>query len=303
MRHSDSQTLSTSILLAVLSAIFMGTIGIVSKTTGLSADVVTFYRLFFGAAIMLGYLVIARRAHLLSARPPWQVVVNGIFLASFIVFYVQAMNYTSMANAIMLIYLAPITASIIAHFWLKEHLTPRSIALIATALFGFAMMMEFKFSFNQGSHESLGLGFGVLSMAAYAGFILINRIMPASYPVLARTWYQLLIGALCMLPFLLMAPVWPEQWQWGWLLAAGLIPGFLAILFAVSALNHLHSSLFGTLAYFEPVAVVTFGWVLFDESLNTLQLTGCGVIMLSGIIQAISSSRQNKTLQQETAHA
>lgn len=43
-------------------------------------------------------------------------IFNGALLAGFIIFYVQAMNLTSMANAIMLVYLAPVAASIFAHF-------------------------------------------------------------------------------------------------------------------------------------------------------------------------------------------
>ncbi|EAR59623.1 DMT family transporter [Neptuniibacter caesariensis] len=282
---------NSSIVLAILSAVFMGTIGVISKFTGLSAEVVTFYRLFFGGLIMLCYLQFTTGVRILFSRPPWQVLLNGCFLSGFIVCYVQAMNYTSMANAIMMVYLAPVAASIFAHFFLGERLNRISFGLIAVALFGFVMMMEFQLNLVEGGNDIIGLGYGAAALFAYAGFIVINRIMPASYPVFSRTWYQLMVGALCMLPFLFLAPMEIDLQQWSWLLLAGLVPGFLAILFAVMALDKLPSTLFGTLAYFEPVAVVIFGWVLFAETLSPLQMSGCAVILASGITQALLSTK------------
>ena len=72
-----------------------------------------------------------------------------------------------------------------------------------------------------------------------------------------------------------------------WLLATGLIPGFLAITFAVAALSRLPAATFGTLAYFEPLAVVFFGWALFGEALSPMQLMGCALIMGSGCAKAL----------------
>lgn len=77
-----------------------------------------------------------------------------------------------------------------------------------------------------------------------------------------------------------------------WLLGTGLIPGFLAITFAVAALSRLTAATFGTLAYFEPLAVVFFGWSLFGENLSGLQLAGCATIMASGCLKALA----NRTL-------
>ncbi|MBQ0831576.1 EamA family transporter [Marinobacter sp.] len=67
----------------------------------------------------------------------------------------MALNYTSMANAVMLLYLAPVTASAVAHFFMGERLSGLSVALIGVALFGFAMMMEFDFNLTGRKEESI----------------------------------------------------------------------------------------------------------------------------------------------------
>ena len=288
------------LLMAVASAVLMGTIGVISRYAGLSAETLTFYRLGLGAVLMLAYLLLVGQARLLWHWPGWRVLINGGLLSAFIVCYVQAMLYTSMANAIMMVYLSPVTASIVAHFCMGERLSPAGIGLILLALFGFAMMMEFQLSFDN-PEDATGMLFALLAMLAYAGFILMNRIMPARVHTYTRCWYQLLAGALCMLPLMLQQGESISTAQWGWLFMAGLLPGFLAILFAVVALRELPAATFGTLAYMEPIAVVTFGWVLFDQSLNLMQLSGCGLILGSGIAQALLSQRQERKLRARLA--
>jgi len=292
---SPAQPIAFSYLaMAALSAVLMGTIGVISRFTGLDAQTVTFYRLAFAALLMLGYLGFSHKLHLLRCRPSWQVLVNGVLLASFILFYVEAMNHTSMANAIMIVYLAPIAASIVAHFFLRERLTAVNLLLIAAALFGFAMMQEFRLDFSANEAEGIGLVYALLSLCTYAGFIVINRLVPGSIHVFTRTWYQLAVGALCLLPFMLQVEPPAAAWQWGWLVIAGLFPGFLAILFAVMALRHLPAAVFGTLVYLEPIAVVLFGWLIFNETLSPLQMSGCLIILVSGISQGWFSTRQSR---------
>ena len=273
------------IVTAILAGLFMGTMGVFSRKTGLDAEVITFFRLFFGAAFLTLLLVLTRRLRLLLVWPTWPVLVNGLMLAGFIIFYVQAMYLTSMAMAIMVLYLAPLVASVYAHFFLGERLNLQSVVLICTALFGFAMMMEFKLDFSSGTNHVLGLGFATLGLCCYSAFILINRTIDSRVHVYTRTFYQLLAGAVCMVPFFITDFPRVSGTNWVWLLGAGFIPGFLGILFAVIALERLPAATFGTLAYFEPIFVVVLGWAIFGERLNDLQLAGCLLILVSGAVK------------------
>jgi drug/metabolite transporter (DMT)-like permease len=279
------------IVAAILAGLFMGTMGIFSRKTGLNAEVITFFRLLLGAGFLTLLMLLTRRTRHLWCWPAWPVLINGMMLAGFIIFYVQAMYLTTMANAIMIVYLAPLAASIYAHFFLGEKLNLISIVLICTALFGFAMMMEFKIDFSSGSNHALGIGCAALSLCCYAIFILINRTIGPAIHVYTRTFYQLLTGALCMIPLLITD--FPEitGTTWLWLVGAGFFPGFLGILFAVIALEKLPAATFGTLAYFEPICVVILGWMVFGESLNPLQMAGCLFIITSGIVKGYLTAK------------
>lgn len=277
----------TGMMMAFMAAVLMGTIGVFSKLTGLPAEIITFFRLFLGAVFMLPLLAGLGRLRQLRRLPPWQLLLSGVLLAGFIMFYVQAMNFTTMANAIMMVYLAPVAASLAAHFFLDEPLTPLGMALILMALLGFGMMLEFDFRFGRGGNEALGLGLGGLALACYAGFILVNRVIPRDIPVFTRAFYQLLVGGLVMIPLMLPSLDQVTPALLPWLAAVGLIPGFLALFFAIAALSRLPTATYGTIAYAEPVAVVLFGWLVFQERLGPLQLAGCLLIIGSGVIRAL----------------
>lgn len=279
---------------AVFSALFMGTIGAISVFAGASAETVTFYRLFIGALLMALYLFASGQRSKALVWPGANVLLTGAFLSGFVMFYILAMGYTSMANAVMVMYLAPVTASIAAHFFLGERLTGASIGLIGFALLGFAMMMEFNFNLSGRAEEAVGLGYAGLAMLCYAAFMLTNRTISDRVHVLTRSGYQMLAGAVCMFPLMILAGDRVEFEQWGWLIAAGVIPGFLAIMLAVIALRELPAATFGTLAYLEPITVVVLAWVLFDQNLNGLQLSGCLLIIFSGIAQALLSARKTR---------
>jgi drug/metabolite transporter (DMT)-like permease len=276
---------------AIFAGLFMGTMGVFSRKTGLDGEVITFFRLFFGAGFLTILLAATSKLRLLRVWPTWPVLINGLMLAGFIVFYIQAMYLTTMANAIMVVYLAPLAASIFAHFFMNERLTLQSTVLICTALFGFAMMMEFKIDFSSDSNHLLGLGLAGLSLVCYAAFILINRTIDSTVHFYTRTSYQLLTGALCMLPFFITDFPKISGTTWLWLLGAGFFPGFLGILLAVIALEKLPAATFGTLAYFEPIFVVILGWAIFGETLSPLQLSGCLVILASGAIKGYIAGR------------
>ncbi|HBC34885.1 MULTISPECIES: DMT family transporter [Marinobacter] len=282
------------LLSAAFSAVFMGTIGAISVYAGVGAETVTFYRLFIGAVLVAVYLLATRQHSKIFMWPGMKVLVTGAFLAGFVMFYILAMDYTSMANAVLVLYLAPVTASVAAHFFLGERLTSASVGLVGFALLGFAMMMEFNFNLSGRAEEAIGLAYAFCAMLCYSAFMLTNRSMDDRVHVFSRSGYQMLAGALCMLPLVLLESEVISGAQWGWLIAAGILPGFLAILLAVIALRSLPAATFGTLAYLEPITVVALAWILFDQGLNSLQLAGCALIILAGIAQALLLNRRSE---------
>lgn len=269
--------------LAVLSAIVMACIGPIARVSDIDAANLAFYRLGFGAVALLLLLAFKKELVHLKKIPHWTVLVNGILLSGFIFCFLLSIQTLALTTAIMLVYLAPACASILAYFWLKEPLSGRSLLLIGLAFFGVLLLQEFNMDL-EGAKVS-GVGFALLSLAGYSGFLILNKKTPKHQNQLKSTFYQLLIGACCLVPLVLNEAL-PPLTKWPWLVLAGLIPGALAIWCAITALSQLPARVYGTLAYTEPVVVVCFAVLLFEETLSLTQLTGIGLILFSGVGQA-----------------
>ncbi|WP_337840767.1 EamA family transporter [Rheinheimera sp.] len=268
--------------LAISSAALMASIGPIARLSQVDAASLTFYRLAFGAVAIGLFLLFSRQLQLVRSSPHWTVVLNGVLLASFILCFLQAIQTLSLTVAIMLVYLAPAFAALIAHFWFKERLTPFSLAMILLAFFGFVLLQDL--SADQSGLYSAGLWYALGSLLTYCAFLLVNKKVPVSEHRLNSTFYQLLVGACCALPFMLQQDA-PSAAQWPWLIAAGLFPGALALWCAVQALSHLPARVYGTLAYTEPVVVVLCAWWFFAEPLSLRQSMGVSLIILAGIAQ------------------
>ncbi len=289
--------MKTGVITAVFAALLMATLGIFSRKIALNAEVVIFFRLFFGSLFLLALLFLQGKIDQICCWPDKTIVCSGFFLAAFAGCYFKAMSLTTLANAVLILYLAPVTASVFTHFFMGERLRPVNMLLIALALLGFATMMEFQLHFSQG--ESKGLLFALLSMFGYAAFICCNRTIPAEIRVYTKTFYQLVAGTICIFPLaisggLYQASHYPGE-TWLWLAAVGLFPGFLGIMMAVWSLEKLPAVTFGTLSYLEPIFVVFFGWFLFAEELSPLQTMGCGLILASGILTGVLATKEKNS--------
>jgi drug/metabolite transporter (DMT)-like permease len=163
-------------------------------------------------------------------------------------------------------------------------------------MLGFAMLQQFQLDLALTPAQLPGFLYGLLSLFAYSAFLLLNRKPDPAQSLYQRTFYQLAIGAFCVVPFLAGASL-PVAADIPWILLAGIFPGFLAILWALTALQHLPTRVYGTLAYIEPATVILSGWLLFQESLNLLQLGGVLLILCCGMAQTLLARPAKTTCQ------
>ncbi len=188
--------------LALLSAIFMASSGVIARYSQMAAAELTFYRLGVGALCVFFWLLGTGQVRQLWHRPNRQMLQNGLLLASFMLGFLQAIQSIPLANAIMMVYLAPPCTALVAHFYFAERLNLSSGLLIMLALLGFAMLQQFQFDVSADPAQLRGYGWALLSLLAYSAFLLCNRQPTAGTSLGQRTFYQLLFGACCVLPLL-----------------------------------------------------------------------------------------------------
>ncbi len=292
--------------MALLSALLMATSGPIAKVSGLDASLLTLARLSIGALCVLLWLWLRGRLNTLG-RPDRYAFYNALLLCGFMLGFLYALVQLSLAQAIMLVYLAPVAAAVFAVLLYKERLTLMQFACMAAALFGTWLLLPEVQSNTDFSFPTQGLGYALLALVSYTAYLLLNRNVKSSLPLHSRNFWQLALGGSGMLLLIIGQHVLDSSaqrgavvtlpWQqlgWqdiGFLLLAGLLPGFLAMLCALYALQHLSTRLYGSLAYVEPAAVVLMGWIWFGEQLSLWQSLGVLLILFSGIVQTQLRSR------------
>ncbi|MGR5378489.1 DMT family transporter [Vibrio harveyi] len=283
-------------ILATVAAISMGTIGVISRLSELDAITVTFFRLFIGGTLLLVLMLVTGQARQLRTRPHPLIMLNGVMLAGFMTFFIVSLNYITILIAVITIYMAPVVATVIAHFLLKEKLNRHSVSSIAIVLLGFTLVMyqPIDTPTSQISWLGMALALALAGMSCYANFILINRMIPNHYQELTKCSWQFLVGALCVVPMLTNSDLSLSTTQWGWILLVGIIPGFLGIVLAVYSIKRLPAATFSTISYIEPIAAIVLAWIVFQETLLPIQMFGCGIIIWASIAQGIKPSNHRE---------
>ncbi len=224
----------------------------------------------------------------------WVSAGSGVFLALFVVSYFKAVMSGTLASAAFLLYLGPLIASTLAAAWLGEGLDWTNGLLLGCALLGTVFITEFKLPTGPAQVESLVFGF--LSGVFYGLFLLFNNPrLSGNSAGLSRTFTQFAFATLVMIPVIAVAGANLTLADVPWILAIGVLHGFLALTLVIAALGHLKTIEYGTLSYGEPVAAALLGVVLYDERLSAWQIIGGGLVLAAGLARVLIREAEHPT--------
>lgn len=267
---------------AFTSAFLMGTLGLFVRNVSSNAQIITFSRLFLGFLFLAFLLLLTGRYKGIRMKPSLPIILSGIFTSIAILFYIEAIKYTTLATAVLLLYLGPIIGTILAYFFLKERVRPLNVVLILIAFSGTAFLLEFNFEFDS---NEIGYMFGIASAITYSFYFIANRKIDKDTPLIGRSFYQFLFGTIAIFPFLFVGKTGFTMHDVPYLISIGFIHGFLALTLLILALKNLDIVKCGTILYIEPITATMFGWLFFSEKISMLQLIGGIMILGSGLIQ------------------
>ena len=224
----------------VVSATLMGFVGYFARHISTTGDVIAFFRMLAGIAGCFLILVFSRRLPALrSVRLSPAMVVGGMALGTCLAAYVSATKYTSLANAVFLIYTGPLISAILAAIFLKEKIKPLTAVFLGLVFVG--MILILGLVSIDGSGVSVGLSFsgdtvkgdmlGLLSGAGYGLFLFLSRYR-TDVPSDVRGFYNFVFGAVGIgIIFVFSGPSLGEMdgSSWVWLATMAALIGFGAL--------------------------------------------------------------------------
>ncbi|KQW28590.1 hypothetical protein ASE36_08785 [Rhizobium sp. Root274] len=258
-----------------------------ANVEGMSPGQITFYRFFFQLLSVLPLLVLLNRSHALSAKRPWINLLRGAIHGAASLMFFMAVKYMPLADVFAIYFVEPFILTALSAVFLKEKVGWRRWLAIAVG-FGGAMIVI------QPSYQVFGLTalLPVVCAFLYALYMFLNRaIGEADTPMTMQTMAGIggtLFMGLALLggssvgdnDFAVSLPGSPLAW--GLLILLGTISGYIHLL-VVRAFRLAPLSVLAPFQYFEIIAAVILGYVLFGEFPTVSKWLGIAIIVGSGL--------------------
>lgn len=281
-------------LAIIASMLIWGSVGVFSRWAGQDPLVSVTYRVLFGA-MALALVEWLRRGRQPSsapkgtAKPGWirtaLLLGSGLALATNWLFFFKAVTTTSVFNAVLSYYTAPVLVALAAPLVLRERLEGRTVVAMALA-FGGAGLMLYQPGTSLSPSDLAGIGYGLTAAAFYAAVTLSVRKLADIGPT-RLALIQTLTASVVLVPTVLLTPSLAGQ-ALGMglrplllLAVIGVVHTALALVLYFYGLGRVKVQHVGVLAYLDPVSAILFALLLFQEVPGLFSLIG-GALVLGG---------------------
>lgn len=192
--------------------------------------------------------------------------------------YLMAFIYTSIGNAIVLIYSWPIFVFLIESNYYKRALKKQQVFLLLLAFSGMFVTYADK-SFSFGDNDMIGMVAAVLSALGYAITVVMFKSESANYSQEQIIIFQNLVSSVFFLPFVFFLP--EVQWsQIGIGVFYGLLIGIGVFKLFFYGLKYLSAATASGLMYLEIISAIALGYLVLDENLGLNTAIG-GLLILT----------------------
>lgn len=269
-----------------------GSVGIFSRKAGTEPLLTVTYRVLF-AAVAMGLVTWAQQmagarqaaaaeAGAGSGTRRWGLLLfSGVALATNWLFFFKAVETTSVSNAVLSYYAAPVMVAVASPFLLGERLERRT--LLATAMaFGGLFVMLYQPGQKLSGKDVAGIGYGLIAACFYA-------LVTISVRWLKELSAARLVLAQCLvaLPVLVAAVLLTggpgafavSAKALGLLAVVGVVHTALCLFLYFLGLQRVKVQHVGVLAYLDPISSVLFAYLFLGEVPTAASLAGGGLVL------------------------
>lgn len=216
-------------------------------------------------------------------------IVGPIALLNTFTFFYAYQN-TSIANAVLTHYTAPVVVACLAPIFLKERVTIKIFAAIVISTAGLWIMLDISLSkflslLLAGDKNTAGILAGLVSGIAYGVLIIIFRFFAQNYNPIVITFSQNIVIAIILLPFVEI----PDNFTSAlWAFAVmGVIHSTIAPILYFRGMREVTANNAAILGYLEPVCAIILGILFLNEAVTYKIIIGGIMVLLSGYLTVI----------------
>lgn len=264
---------------SILLAIFLwSSLGVVVRTSGVEIHVLMFYSLV--VSVIAQGIILSRKRY----RNDWPdirkmkyPVALGIIslINTFTFFY--AFRNTTIANAVMTHYTAPVVVAFLAPFVLKEKLSLRILTVVCVASAGLWIMLD---GFSIEKNQMMGIAAGLASGIAYAFIVIFLRLHSRKFTPLVLAFFANITIIILLAPFVREFPL-HALWAYFFM---GIIHSTIAPILYFRGLQEVTANRAAVLGYLEPVCAIIISMIFLNEMPGINAIIGGMLIIFSGYL-------------------
>lgn len=270
-------------LVAVIA--LWGTIPVIVRQVDLPAAAIVAARLWL-AALGLALVVLWERRTRRTSGPRVFSVARGRCAALSVVLAVHwiaefaAFQRAPIGTVIFIVYLAPIGVALAAPRMLGERLTTRTVAALALAFGGFALL-----AWRAVSSAALsGLVAAGIAAVTFVLLVLWSKPLAAIYGGVRAALIEMTGAGVLLVPVAAAAAWGAPKTTWLWLPVLGIVHTALAIAVYLHALPRVGATRTAILGYIEPASAVVWAWLFLGEAPAVATIVGGVAIVMAALL-------------------
>jgi len=265
--------------LYILIAIFLwSSLGVVVRLSGVAIHILIFYSLIVSIVVQ-GILLSQKtyRKEIPEIKMLRYPLILGFFslLNTFTYFY--AFKHTTIANAVLTHYTAPVIVAFLAPLFLREIITKKITIVIIIASIGLWIMLD-GFSFEEG--QMAGIMAGLFSGLAYAIIVIFLRMYSQKFNPLILAFFSNASIAVILAPFIREIPL-HALWSY---LFMGIVHSTIAPILYFKGIQLVTANKAAVLGYLESVCAIIFSMLFLAEVPGINSILGGMLIIFSGYL-------------------
>lgn len=277
----------------ILSMIIFGTIGLVVRNIDLSSS----ERALLSS--LIGCLFLTVLFFMMKKKISWQLMKSNasILLFSSIalggnwVFLYQSYDHTTIANATLGYYFAPVFVMILSPIILKEQLSLKKVVCILVAIMGLVLIVGEGVSASK-MDDLLGLFYGLVAAAFYAALLLLNKFIKGMEK-LELTIIQLGTTAILLMPYVLLTSGFDmfnvSRASIPFIFILGIFNTGIGFWLFFSGMEKLKGQSIAMLSYVDPFVAILISALVLQEQMTMLQMLGGALLLASTFMSEIKS--------------
>jgi len=241
------------------------------------------------ALLVLAIIVVSRGSLHLPLRRRIAALAIGALLGVYSYGLLSAIQFIPVALAVLIFYTFPLLTSIYAWVSGQERPTVRSVGALLMAFFGLALALDLQ----GGQLNPLGVGLAAMAAIGITVVVILNSRVVGDGDSRPVTFHMMLSAAIifAVVTGIVDGYALPET-TIAW--AAFLLgPSFysIAIVTVFIAISLAGPSRAAMSMNLEPVASMTFGFLILGQTLSALQLFGAALVILAVLSLRLSDTR------------